>query len=209
MECRNKYQILLPFLSGSVSQDFGINSYTAITLFVLIFTELSTAQKRGDTGLCFGFSTWSSCFRNTEGADLHLEMSIPFHSWNAYSKPGKFKSLIQGYRIPFFLHAFGSPCWDPNYTQPGAGKAVPRPFPSSEFSCIKGLIYENKQPHKSWFKPSPASWGFVLIKVLAHSPEEAKNSSNFDSTKAFIRTKISTRTHSNMQWRDVWFRHSD
>lgn len=206
MECRNKHQILLAFLSGSVSQDLGINSYTAITLFVLIFTELSTAQKGG----CFGFSTWSSCFRNTEGADLHLEMSIPFHSWNTYSKLGKFKSLIQGYRTPFFLHAFGQAMLGPElHTACGAGKAVPRPFPSSEFSCIKGLIYENKQPHKSWFKPSPASWGFVLIKVLAHSPEEAKNSSNFDSTKAFIRTKISTRTHSNMQWRDVWFRHSD
>lgn len=178
MECRNKHQIILAFFfPASVSQDFGINSYTAITPFVLTFTELSIAQKVGMLGSVLTFPPDLPASRILKELIYTLKRQSHF-SWNTYFKPDKLKSLVQGWRIPFFLHPFGQAMLGPElHTACGAGKAVSWPLSSPEFSCIKGFFYENKQPNNSRFKPSTASWGFVLIKVLAQTPQRKPKTS--------------------------------
>lgn len=161
----------------------GINSYTAITPFVLAFTELCIVQKVGLLGSVLAFPPDLPALGILK--ELIFTLKCQSHLglfWNTYFEPDNFKLLIQGYRIPFFLYPSGQALLGPKLlTTCEAGKAVPWLLSFFEFSCIKGLVYENKQAHKSWFKPSTSSWGFVFAEVLAQIPQrKPKTPQTFD-----------------------------
>lgn len=215
MESRNEHQLLLAFFFCQCSTGFWDQFFHSHSSFCSNLHWALHCTSGGGHWWALFWLSWP---------DLH-EIFLLQEYWRNLSSPWNVSpisaeilipnqispshlSMVTEFHLPSILLVQAT-LGPELHTAYGAGKAGPWPASSSEFSCMKGLIYGNKQPHKSRFKPSIASWGFVLIKVSAQIPQrKPKNSSNFDSTKGFIWTKISTRTYSNIQWRNVWFRHS-